>query len=139
MNVVAWIIAILGGGFLIAAAGHVRAARGSKKKKPPNDITVTLTLDACDFTRELERIRLLLDPKNEHGTADWFAPRLAVPPVGSLWKHKNGNIYRVKGITNIPPREGHEVGVLYQNVRDNIKWWHRDLKDWHRSFTYIID
>jgi hypothetical protein len=59
-----------------------------------------------------------------------------VPVVGDIWRHRNGNLYAVVGISNehserveYPPR------VEYANV-ENGRRWSRDLSDWHRSMVW---
>lgn len=60
-----------------------------------------------------------------------------VPKVGSAWRHKNGNAYRVVAIANNCDAhfsERYPVTVVYQG--ENGKMWARRADDWHRSMTH---
>ena len=59
-----------------------------------------------------------------------------IPAVKSIWRHRNGNEYRVIGITNLPGDEKYPTTVVYQNVK-NGTLWSRRADDWHRSFTLV--
>lgn len=170
MNIAGAICFILGLACLIVAATIVRErkyAKGGVIK--PADLprvgedtcTLHLRADTLGARAELEKMRRLLDPHNIHGTIHWFrdeAPYigefravaaglgvavndLITPPLHSVWRHKNGNLYIVQRITNVSSdgavRKGHPIGVLYQTLHNHDTWWHRDLSDWHRSFTYV--
>ena len=69
------------------------------------------------------------------------APVVPLPTPGSLWKHKNGNHYVVRFLTNDGGlRKGHPVDVVYYTQgyeNDPAKQWSRRLRDWSRSFTFI--
>ena len=59
-----------------------------------------------------------------------------MPEVGDTWRHRNGSLYVVVGISNehserpeYPPR------VEYANV-ENGRRWSRSLSDWHRSMVW---
>jgi hypothetical protein len=58
------------------------------------------------------------------------------PTEGSLWKHRNGNLYRVECITNLPDEERYPKTVVYRN-ENNGTLWSRRFDDWHRSFTLV--
>jgi|WetSurMetagenome_2_1015567.scaffolds.fasta_scaffold135493_2 hypothetical protein len=53
---------------------------------------------------------------------------------GQVWRHRNGNLYVVLLITNLPDEERYPKTVVYQNV-ENETLWSRRYDDWHRSFT----
>lgn len=56
------------------------------------------------------------------------------PRVEDLWRHKNGNTYRVLFVTNLGKRsEEHPPQVVYAGAFGNV--WSRPLSDWHRSMT----
>ncbi len=55
------------------------------------------------------------------------------PTPGTKWMHRNGIIYEVTAIANVPPLFGHKPSVVYRGP--NGKWWTRPLSDWHRSFV----
>jgi hypothetical protein len=60
-----------------------------------------------------------------------------LPVVNSLWRHKNGNLYKVAAVTNTSAvKEGYPITVVYFNV-DNDTWWSRPATDWHRSMTLV--
>lgn len=55
----------------------------------------------------------------------------------TLWKHTNGNKYKVLVLTN-QKSERHEqypITVVYQNY-ETKSLWSRPLSDWHRSMTF---
>lgn len=60
------------------------------------------------------------------------------PEQGSLWKHTNGNIYRVSYVSNVDTTrpEQYPVTVVYGNV-NNGSIWSRPLSDWYRSMTEV--
>lgn len=65
------------------------------------------------------------------------AAPVEVPKVGSAWRHKNGNAYRVVAIANDCDAhfsERYPVTVVYQG--ENGKMWARRADDWHRSMTH---
>jgi len=56
---------------------------------------------------------------------------------GSVWRHRNGEAYTVRILTNEDSRNPEYVPtVVYEGVR-NGKYWSRPLADWHRSFTRV--
>ena len=57
---------------------------------------------------------------------------------GTLWKHTNGQIYKVVEIANAETQQPdkYPVTVVYANT-NNGTVWSRPLSDWHRSFTLI--
>lgn len=59
-----------------------------------------------------------------------------LPAIGSLWKHHNGNVYKVVCFTNIESTrpDKYPLTVVYQNVA-NKKLYSRRFCDWHRSMT----
>lgn len=66
--------------------------------------------------------------------SDNLHERGELPPVGSKWKHHNGNVYTVKGYANEKTTsDKYPVTVIYQGENGNI--WCRPLSDWHRSMT----
>lgn len=61
---------------------------------------------------------------------------MAAPAPRSVWRHTNGNLYRVLHITNLahvsPDYPPH---VVYCTLRTPEHVWSRPLSDWLRSFT----
>lgn len=57
-----------------------------------------------------------------------------LPPVNSYWYHRNGNLYKVVAITNLPNDERYPTTIVYQND-GNGTLWSRRADDWARSFT----
>lgn len=58
-----------------------------------------------------------------------------LPIAGTIWRHLNGNLYKVLMIANSELRnDNYPVTVVYQNV-DNGTVWCRRADDWHRSMT----
>jgi hypothetical protein len=55
----------------------------------------------------------------------------------TLWKHKNGNKYKVLLLANQKSErlDEYPVMVIYQNV-DTHSVWARRLDDWHRSMSF---
>lgn len=60
------------------------------------------------------------------------------PPINSLWRHTNGNLYKVAVLTNMTSTrpEQYPPTVVYFNI-DLDTWWSRPLADWHRSMTQV--
>ncbi len=58
------------------------------------------------------------------------------PELGTVWKHTNGNIYRVIMITNIKTVRPiqYPVTVVYENT-DTGTLWSRPVEQWYRSFV----
>lgn len=69
------------------------------------------------------------------------------PAPGEWWRHKNGNLYKVLLLTNLPDEPRYPKTVVYQTVvtgqgdgcvyRKDGPIWSRRFDDWHRSFTYV--
>lgn len=60
--------------------------------------------------------------------------------AGTLWKHYNGQIYRVLLIANSQgddpsKKDKYPETVVYEG--SNGKTWARPLSDWHRSMTFL--
>lgn len=71
-------------------------------------------------------------------TSDRAAANLAgpveEPAIGSVWMHRNGNLYRVLFLTNGSDRPAtYPRTVVYEG--ENGARWSRPLADWHRSMT----
>lgn len=62
------------------------------------------------------------------------------PKIGSLWGHRNGNLYRVIMYTNRQPdrQDDYPTTIVYVNL-NNQEPYSRKLTDWHRSMTWIKD
>jgi hypothetical protein len=59
--------------------------------------------------------------------------KVEAPAENSVWRHKNGNVYKVAVITNVGSvRPEYPPTVVYFNVRTDT-WWSRPVADWHRS------
>jgi hypothetical protein len=60
--------------------------------------------------------------------------------IGSCWRHKNGNMYRVIALANTRTERPDEypIMVVYENIH-NESVWCRKLNDWHRSMTSLAD
>jgi len=60
----------------------------------------------------------------------------ARPRIGSIWRHKNGNLYKVLLLTNEEStKDQFPITVVY--VGPNLNIWSRTLSDWSRSMTYV--
>lgn len=57
----------------------------------------------------------------------------AMPEPGTRWRHRNGILYDVVCLTNLPDEERYPCTVVYRNPV-NGALWSRRLDDWHRSF-----
>jgi hypothetical protein len=58
-------------------------------------------------------------------------------PVGSLWRHTNGNIYRVLFISNMTSaKEEYPPTVNYINI-GNQTVWSRPVSKWYKSMTLL--
>jgi hypothetical protein len=65
---------------------------------------------------------------------------MAAPAIGSRWKHKNGNVYKVLLVTSEPDPEKADkfpVTVIYQGPDWRI--WPRRLDSWYASMTPVED
>lgn len=58
-----------------------------------------------------------------------------MPIEGTLWKHRNGNLYCIVAVANLPDEERYPKTVVYKNVKNGTVWARR-YDDWHRSFTF---
>lgn len=119
-----------------------------------NDIlsTAIAALLACDQNAAAERISLMLDPmpapftrnpESFNGLMDGFhaligAGLASEPPVGSTWRHKNGNRYTVFAILNKDSERQDEYPTSVAYVGDNGKTWVRPLHRWHGSMTLLF-
>jgi len=58
--------------------------------------------------------------------------------LGDVYRHTNGNEYKVSGLTNMETTRPDEypVTVTYTN-NENGSHWSRSLADWNRSFTKV--
>lgn len=56
---------------------------------------------------------------------------------GSLWRHRNGNLYMVLHIANLPNEERYPKSVVYRGADGNV--WVRRYDDWHRSMTLVME
>ena len=54
----------------------------------------------------------------------------------TVWRHRNGNEYRILHIANLLDEERYPKTIVYQNV-NNSTVWARRFDDWHRSFTFL--
>jgi len=60
-----------------------------------------------------------------------------LPEIGSLWEHRDGNIYRVMLITNASSdHQNFPTTIVYRNVV-NGHIYSRPASDWHRSMRFI--
>lgn len=58
-------------------------------------------------------------------------------PIGSVWRHNNGNSYRVLFISNITStKEEYPPTVNYINTY-NQTVWSRPVSKWHKSMTLL--
>ena len=66
----------------------------------------------------------------------WHGPEDGVPQIETLWKHRNGQQYRVIAHANkyTENPEKYPVMVIYEGT-NNGKVWARAANDWHRSMT----
>lgn len=58
---------------------------------------------------------------------------------GSLWKHKNGTIYKIKFLTNIT-RDDNDfpATVVYENTTDNTMWSRPVTNNWFESMEKVV-
>mgnify|MGYP000037034177 CR=1 FL=1 len=59
-----------------------------------------------------------------------------LPTPLSRWAHRNGIVYKVVALTNLPNDERYPLTVVYQNEQTG-SLWSRRADDWHRSFTAL--
>lgn len=76
--------------------------------------------------------------KDKIGNFELESYDLEFPEVYSLWKHKNGNIYIVRGHSNVDNERNDEYPqtVEYANFHTG-ECFSRKLVDWYRSMTSI--
>jgi hypothetical protein len=60
---------------------------------------------------------------------------IILPSPGSLWSHRNGNVYEVLHIANEPNEPRYPISIVYRGT--NGKVWVRRADDWHRSMTAV--
>lgn len=60
----------------------------------------------------------------------------ATPKEKTLWEHRNGNVYEVLAITNLPNEDRYPTTIVYRGSNGNL--WSRRADDWHRSFRPFI-
>ena len=58
------------------------------------------------------------------------------PEPDTRWQHRNGNVYQVVLITNLPDEERYPKTIVYRNV-SNGTYWYRRADDWHRIFVRV--
>ena len=63
--------------------------------------------------------------------------RMKLPIEESLWKHHNGNLYRVIMVVNgaSEKHQKYPLGVVYKG--ENARVWHRPLHLWYQSMTEV--
>lgn len=63
----------------------------------------------------------------------------AEPRIGSVWKHRNGNVYSVVLYTNVETgrEDKYPHTIVYRNVH-NGKHYSRKLSGWHRSMSLHV-
>lgn len=61
-----------------------------------------------------------------------------LPREGSYWKHRNGNIYQVKEVSNESDRQG-EYPVTITYVGPNGKKWSKTAFKWFDKMTPLTD
>ena len=63
---------------------------------------------------------------------------LSLPSIDSLWRHRNGSVYKVDCFRNTKTQhpDKHPVTVLYSNYLTASEW-SRPLNEWSRSFTEL--
>ena len=56
--------------------------------------------------------------------------------IDSVWKHRNGTHYTVRGFTNLSSTKvEYPATVIYEGPNGLI--WSRPISDWRRSFTPV--
>ena len=56
--------------------------------------------------------------------------------TGSVWRHRNGNLYKIEGFTNChSTKSDYKPTVVYKDLTG--KTWSRPYTNWHNSFTLI--
>ena len=58
------------------------------------------------------------------------------PEPDTRWRHRNGVVYRVLFIANLPDHEGYPETVVYEGELNGRRWAAR-LDDWHRRMTRV--
>lgn len=65
---------------------------------------------------------------------------IEIPEVYSLWRHKNGNLYRVLIVSNLDATEEkskeYPITITYRSLSDR-KVWSRTIDRWHGSMTAV--
>lgn len=62
-----------------------------------------------------------------------------LPPILSVWKHRNGINYVVISITNNgSTNENYPLTIVYENAVTG-SLWSRPFSTWHNSFTRLDD
>ena len=103
-----------------------------------SDLVYYSVIAACLLTAIYLKIRTVLEDK-----ALLIPPRMDVPAIGSVWRHKNGTLYRVILITNELSQRFDEypITVSYENLHPLPNGvhgkWSRFLHRWHESMTLV--
>lgn len=92
---------------------------------------------SCTF-RDIHTDVTISIPNLELDNWEFEPYELTWPEVYSLWKHKNGNIYIVRGHSNVANERNDEYPqtVEYANFHTG-ECFSRKLVDWYRSMTSI--
>lgn len=107
---------------------QISALARYSSEKPANTtamqaVVQALALDAGNRIEDLRR--RMREPKNP-------------PAVDSLWKHSNGNVYKVLFIANAVTKDPiqHPTTVIFYNVNTGTMFT-RAAYDWDRSLTAL--
>lgn len=66
--------------------------------------------------------------------AAWTEDDGITPLANTIWRHRNGNKYKVVAITNLPDEPRYPKTVVYQGFTNQLLW-SRPVSDWHRSMS----
>lgn len=55
------------------------------------------------------------------------------PAIGTAWRHDNGNLYWVVGLSNQHSTDQNKYPATVHYMGGNGRQWSRPLSDWHRS------
>lgn len=96
-----------------------------------DDLMATIKHESSPHFYNGQALRFTLSPR-DFRSAEHPAP-------GSIWQHSNGNRYCVVMITNADSdKEKYPTTVVHRNVF-NGKIYSRELSDWHRSMSSVVE
>ena len=92
--------------------------------------------EAAALNRDLGAERAVLEANAEIPPA---SPNTGLPSIepGTNWVHRNGTVYEVVLLANLPNEDRYPLTVVYRGPNGAL--WARRADDWHRSMTSVSE